>query len=722
MTIVKYFLFLILSFILTFCITFFIYYEDIKSDAINDFKKQNYSIEIYLKELLQNSTIDNDFKKIDSSIKTFLSIDIFKSIELSYKRYIFSKKALLINSNKASDERYKLSDVTTDYKYGKIQSINQSTYEFIPNVFFDTKQSVPIKFQAFDSGDIYNSTSILSFYKFVNNENNEKQTSSLSFLDNFIDFKNIDTNKKFLIKYDEEPYVEVKYTLNKSRLIEQTKIFIKKIFIYSFSLFFITIVILYAFYTQVVKKDIEKPVKKIGEYIEDILNNKYVRLEKVNTKLMHIDSIFSKLQLLSKKVASLTNETNINKDLLERRDLIDEITGLDNKKVFEKDIKTMFVTNKSGYIILGKINNLGEFADKKGSNDANHLIKDFGHSIVQYLKKYPKVNSNVYRFYGAEFALIINIDDIEKLKEILKYLSDSLQTQIKSKYLIDGDIVYFGATPFDNYGTIDSILHSAHEAYLKATQNKNGILFSISDNAELIEKTKKNEAIVKDIIDREDFTVKFIFDTFEMDDEENLIMQDASPIILNSETFDIFPIGIFISVAEKIKLSSTFDKLLIQKVINYLEHEKIKHKIVINLSINSLTDRKFLSWLEGILLYNDIAKKSFIFSVTSYNAKENLIKFKNLVEVIHKFDSKVLLKRFSLEDFSLDELEDLDLDYIRLNKDYCTDIDNDRAKKHAVKNVILYGEMNNIYILGDLIKSDEDYKTMSRLGLYGTSR
>ena len=207
-----------------------------------------------------------------------------------------------------------------------------------------------------------------------------------------------------------------------------------------------------------------------------------------------------------------------------------------------------------------------------------------------------------------------------------------------------------------------------------------------------------------------------------MDDEQNLIMQDASPIILNSETFEIFPIGIFISVAEKIKLSSTFDKLLIQKVINYLEHEKIKHKIVINLSINSLTDRKFLSWLEGILLYNDIAKKSFIFSVTSYNAKENLIKFKNLVEVIHKFDSKVLLKRFSLDDFSLDELEDLDLDYIRLNKDYCSDIDNDRARKHAVKNIILYGEMNNIYILGDLIKSDEDYKTMSRLGLYGTSR
>ena len=226
---------------------------------------------------------------------------------------------------------------------------------------------------------------------------------------------------------------------------------------------------------------------------------------------------------------------------------------------------------------------------------------------------------------------------------------------------------------------------------------------------------------MQDIIQREDFSVKFIFDTFEMDSEE-LMMQDASPIIIDSDSFEKFPIGIFISVAEKLKLSSLFDKILIEKVLNYLEYEKVKHKIVINLSTNSLTDRKFLSWLEGILLYNEIAKKSFIFSITSYSAKENLVKFKNLVEVVHKFDSKILLKRFSLDDFSLEELNDLGIDYIRLHKDYCMDIENDRARKHAVKSIILYGEMNNIIVLGDTIKSDEDYKTMRRLGLYGTSR
>jgi hypothetical protein len=120
MSIVKYFLYLIFAFVITFCLTFFIYFEDIKSDAVEKFTKQNYNTEIYLQELLKNTTIDNNFAKIDSSIKTFLSIDLFQSMEIVYKRYIFSKKAILLNSNKINNEKYKLSDVTTDYKYGQI--------------------------------------------------------------------------------------------------------------------------------------------------------------------------------------------------------------------------------------------------------------------------------------------------------------------------------------------------------------------------------------------------------------------------------------------------------------------------------------------------------------------------------------------------------------------------------------------------------------------------
>jgi len=719
MSIIKYFLYLILAFILTFGLTFFIYFEDIKNNAVVKFQKQNFNSFIYLKELLKNTTFDNDFSQIDSSVNTLLSIDMFENMEIEYTRFIFSKKAILLNSNKITNLGYKLSDVTTDYKFGRIVKLDTSTYEFIPNKFFDTKQEVSIKFQAYKSGDVYNSTSVLSFYKKTNNIKQIEESTSL--FSSLITFDDINSKNFFSLDYDEKPYVNVSYTINKSPLIEETSLFIEKIFVYSFSLFIFLIIIIYIFYTKIIKKDIEKPIGEIGECITEILNNKYVRLNKSTTKLMHIDSIFEKLQKMSKKVASLTNELNINRELLKRKDFIDDITGLSNKEVFVKEISSMFLNNGTGYIVLGRINNLGEFATKNGSNDANHLIKDFGHGMVQLLKKYTKVETKVYRFYGAEFAIIIELNDLELLEKLLYNMSHDLQKSLKDKYLIDDNICYFGATPFDHYGTLDTILHSAHETYLQCSESKKE-LFSISDNASLIEKTQAMEVIVQEIVENNDFTIKFIYDTYEMDEDNKTIMQDVAPIILDSNNYEPFPIGVFISIAEKLKLSSIFDKLLIEKVLGYLEHENLDHKIAISLSMSSFTDKRFISWLEGILLYNESAKKNLIFSITAHNAKQNLEKFNNLVKIIHKFDAKIMLKMFSLDEFSLDEVSELEIDFIRLNKDYCININNDRAKKHTVKNIILYGEMNDIKVLGEGVKLDEDYKILSRLGLYATSR
>lgn len=719
MTLIKYFSLLILSFFLTFSLTFFIYYKDIKNEILKDFTQKSKNIEVYLKEFIKNNIKDNNYKTIGTSIKSFVSMDIVKELHITYKSYIFSKKALLLNSNKINSSKYKLNDVTTDVKSGQIKALDDTTYEFIPDRYFDIKNNVIVKFQAFSANEIFSSTATLKFGDIIikkNSNNTNKGSEFLSFLSQF----NIKTDKSFSILYEKKPFIVVQYQLDKSQIRTQMENTVKKIFFYSISIFLITVIILYFFYIKIIKKDIEKPIGNILVYIDDILNNQFVKLEKVDTKLMHIDEVFSKLKLLSKKVARLTTEANINKELLSKKDFTDEITGLPNKKVFEKDIKNMFVANQDGYIMLWKIDKLGDFVAKNGSNDGNNLIKDFGYGLVQLLKKYPKYNNTVYRFYGAEFAVILYMNSLKQLQDILKTITEYLEKTLKSQYLIDGDLFHCGVTPFDQYGTLDSILHNAHEAYLSSLEQSNQ-LFLIADNAELIEKTREYERTVKDIIEREDFTLKFIFDTYEMDND-TLLMQDASPLIIDSQTFEKFPIGVFISVAEKLKISSEFDKIVIKKVLSYLEYEKLEYRIVVNLSIQSLTDKKFLSWLEGQLLYNKIAKDKLVFCITSYNAKEHIEKFNHLIEIIHKFESKIMLKRFSLEDFSLEELETLDIDFIRLNKDYCQGTDKDRVKKHAVKNIILYGEMNDILILGDSIKSDEDYKTMSRLGLYATSR
>jgi GGDEF domain-containing protein len=58
---------------------------------------------------------------------------------------------------------------------------------------------------------------------------------------------------------------------------------------------------------------------------------------------------------IANKMASLVNELNINRETLERNLLTDNLTGLYDKKMFDIDMKSMFVSSNEGFVFLLKI-------------------------------------------------------------------------------------------------------------------------------------------------------------------------------------------------------------------------------------------------------------------------------------------------------------------------------------------------------------------------------
>ncbi|MFA6685459.1 MAG: EAL domain-containing protein, partial [Arcobacteraceae bacterium] len=182
------------------------------------------------------------------------------------------------------------------------------------------------------------------------------------------------------------------------------------------------------------------------------------------------------------------------------------------------------------------------------------------------------------------------------------------------------------------------------------------------------------------------------------------------------------PIGVFISAAEKIGLASKFDKYILENVIFYINSNEIQHKIAVNLSMFSLEDSEFVTWLHSILLYNEEAAKNLVFSMTSYNASTKVEVFKHFVDEVHRFGAKVIMKRYTMNDFNLEDLEIFKLDYLRVHKDYTNGIAEDRDKKHLLRSVLNFCEANNIIAIGDSIKSQNDLKVCKLMGLDAVSK
>ena len=119
----------------------------------------------------------------------------------------------------------------------------------------------------------------------------------------------------------------------------------------------------------------------------------------------------------------------------------------------------------------------------------------------------------------------------------------------------------------------------------------------------------------------------------------------------------------------------------IQKAINFIKEKELTYELAINISMSSIENKEFMKWLEVTLNENESVLKNIVFSITSYSAYLHKELFTEFVKSVHKIGAKVLLKRYKTDEYPLDQLEDLNLDYIRINKDYTNNFINDIVKK-----------------------------------------
>ena len=74
----------------------------------------------------------------------------------------------------------------------------------------------------------------------------------------------------------------------------------------------------------------------------------------------------------------------------------------------------------------------------------------------------------------------------------------------------------------------------------------------------------------------------------------------------------------------------------------------IKHSIAINLSLESISDDRFIFGLKRKLLKKKNIASQLIFSVTSYAVAKDANKFKFFADKIHQCGAKVIIKDLSL--------------------------------------------------------------------------
>jgi len=281
------------------------------------------------------------------------------------------------------------------------------------------------------------------------------------------------------------------------------------------------------------------------------------------------------------------------------------------------------------------------------------------------------------------------------------------------------DIAHIGGAIFDQFHTRTQILQSANQAYEKATIIGQNEIF-ISQENELVKDMQSWRDFVNNTIENSNFMVKYV-GNFTRCDSDEIIMQEAFTDIKDEENNDI-PIGTFISIAEKYERIIDFDKKVIEKVINHIIVSDIKHAIAINLSLDSIGNTAFIAWLEQKLSENKTIISKLIFSVTAYAVAKNIDKFKFFVSEIKSLGAKVIIKRYETRFISLNDVKDLNLDYLRLAKEYTDDVCIDFSKQSFIESIAEISSLLNIKVLAENVQKEEDFNYIKNLHLFAASR
>ncbi|QDF28244.1 bifunctional diguanylate cyclase/phosphodiesterase [Halarcobacter anaerophilus] len=681
---------------------------------------------------------DKEDAEIESIIKAISNSGFYKEIRLEDADFIIKSNELIKASTDLDDEDWKITKISVDPKYGYVEKVesdkqlneqllkledeedeidvsdpfdNDEKYRYVPSSLYKKGGNITFDFTA-QKGD----KSVDTFANITINKVLIKETRNIKF----------ESVPQWFIRLIpitlEEKRSEISDGWNTSAIIyvspnpgeAYAKLYeqARNSIIYAIIAFAVSIVLLLIFVQFILR-----PLKRIEGLAKDIAKGKFDVINPLPWTT-EIKNVSIAMNDMSRKIEAMINKLTNNLANLSKKLSEDELTGLSLKQTLGTDIKQMFIKKETGYIFDIRIDNLSGYVKTHTDTEIDDYIINFAEKLKNVTIEEEDVEIKAYRIFGSEFLVVAkrcNYDCARviasKLKREFNHLSEKFELN---------EIAHIGGTPFNELGTLDEMRQAANEAYEKAKLIGPNEYF-IRDKNDLSRDMNAWRDLITEIIDNNHFIVDFINNTYMLKDEENLIMQEAFTNAKDKENNPI-PIGSFISIAEKYEKIIDFDKAVISKIIDYILINNIKHDICINLSMDSIANNTFISWLENTINTNKEISKQLVFSLSAYSVAKDMELFKNFCETVHNSNAKIIIKRFESKFIPTENLKTFNVDYIRLARDYTSDMNKDRSKIEFVESINELGNLLNIKVCAEAVKEEKDLETVKKLKLFAISR
>ena len=492
-----------------------------------------------------------------------------------------------------------------------------------------------------------------------------------------------------------------------SKLYEQAK----TAFYYSLAAFIISMLLLVMLLRLTLRS-----LQRLNQLALNIAEGRFQTL-KVLPWTSEVKNVAISMNTMSQKIEATFAALNHKLQAMGSSLLNDDLTGLCKKSVFETDIMALLSEHKPAYLLLIKIDSLPALAQEQGSDVIDQLLKAFAEQLQALSNQHTDAGIKSYRFYGGEFAMLVKTDQINRIHDIGQQLTTTL-SQLGEKYA-RSDLAHIGISPISPDCTPENLLESVYEAYQQACLIgvNSYYLRSQTDSARDMVAWKQ---LVFNRIDTAAYALTYQGQIHAFANQQ-LLMEEVFTEV-QGEDGQVVAIAPFIAIAEKFEKMLDLDKSVIEKTLQHIQNNAIRHAVAVNLSTQTIKSSEFRLWLEKLFKSHTVAVKQLVFSFSAYAIAKDVPNFVSFFYTIHQWGGRVMIKRFETQSMSPDLLKQLKPDFVRLARELSHNLNQSQQKQDFVIAMQQLCALLDITLLAENVQEDSDFQTLKTIGILGASR
>jgi EAL domain-containing protein (putative c-di-GMP-specific phosphodiesterase class I)/GGDEF domain-containing protein len=457
-------------------------------------------------------------------------------------------------------------------------------------------------------------------------------------------------------------------------------------------------------------------LKRLGAMAETISKGSFDIIEQLPWTT-EVRWVAESMNVMSGKLENVIQNLNKKLDHIGKKLQLDELTGLNKKSGFERDMKEVLASHADAYVFMIKIDALSSLVKELGSDSVDQFIKDFAEILKGVSESSDSREVTAYRFIGSEFVLLTQGYSVGQVEVLAQSLSISF-AELGEKYQ-KTDIAHIGVAAFDPFDSVDNILLGANEAYEQAQLiGANG--YYVRQGEDRAKDMAEWKELVFDIVDGNDYNVSYVGQVQNLQTND-VIMKEAFSEALDKNG-DVLSIGTFISIAEKFVKIVELDQGVTTCVVDHIKSKNIEHLIAINLSNRTIKNSDFRAWLAELLGKNQAVANQLVFSLSAYAVAKEVSVYKEFINFVHQHNAKVIIKRFETESMQPSAIKELRPDFIRLARNIGSGIGEDQAKQEFARTMVDICDLLDIKVLAENVQSEADSNIIKELGVVGASR